>query len=214
MVSPPITYESYWDLRLDDGIPKRYGIFASYLQDGSSVADLGCGDGRLLKYLSGAKKLLVYDGYDISENAVQKAEKKGIHCQTADLTKPDFCLSRNYDFIILSEVIEHITLPENILSSIKNRFNKAVLLSFPNTGYLPYRLRLFLLGRFPVQWNWHPSEHVRFWTLRDFRDWAKNIGYEIVSIEVADGIPILSELMPGLFASSIVAVLKNSKEQP
>jgi hypothetical protein len=82
------------------------------------------------------------------------------------------------DYIILSEVLEHLPNPEALLTRLRDRFNRRLLIDIPNTGAMNDRLRL-LFGRFPKQWVFHPAEHLRFWTVKDFMHLCRQLGYEI-----------------------------------
>ena len=75
-------------------------------------------------------------------------------------------------------MIEHLPRPEDLLLSLKARFRKSIIVTIPNSGFSGERLRL-LLGRFPKQWVYHPSEHIRFWAVPDFLFWCQQIGYRV-----------------------------------
>jgi hypothetical protein len=80
-----------------------------------------------------------------------------------------------------------------------------VILSIPNVGYLGSRIRLALFGRFPTtNCVYHIKEHVRHWTLTDFREWTSRLGLRITHVEAQYGAPVARRLRPGLFAKGIV----------
>ena len=87
--------------------------------------------------------------------------------------------------------------------NIRRSFPTAtVLASVPNTGDIASRLRL-LFGRFPKQWIVHPGEHVRYWTLRDFKLMASQLGYDIVRVSPLRG-RTLAPYFPGLMSEALV----------
>lgn len=211
MKTPVINYDMYWQLRNTvklRNLPKRFSIIKDMIKDNSSILDIGCGDGSMLQYITKDKNIKEHMGYDISKEAAAAAQSRGVNAAVNDITSKTFFLEKKYDYIILSEVIEHIVQPEEIIEKIKNSFNNALILSLPNSGYFTYRLRLFFIGRFPVQWAIHPSEHLRYWTVKDFKDWAAFLGFSIKTIKQGDGIPFLGDIWPNLFASQIVVLLK------
>ncbi len=110
--------------------------------------------------------------------------------------------------MILSEIIEHVPDPESLLDSLRPFARQAIIVSIPNTGFHQHRLRL-LLGRFPLQWVVTPGEHLRYWTLADFRWWARQIGFEISAEIPYEGTPILKSIYPSLFAAAFVYVLRS-----
>lgn len=201
-------YADYWQTRGDSSWTTRYDIFAGFIETGSSVLDLGCGDGYALDYLR-EKKGIRGSGMDISGPAVEKAREHGVEAELADITAPGFELSGTYDYILISEVIKHIARPEDLLRKTRGHFTKGLIISIPNSGHYIHRLRL-LAGRFPVQWMLHPGEHLRFWTLRDFRNWAAWLGFEVVAVKSNTGVLFLHRVCPSLFADNLVFLIKKT----
>jgi len=202
-------YNKYWGAKGKFGFSTRYPVFADVIEKDSSVLDIGCGDGSTLIYLIEKKKIRG-EGVDISERAVNMARAGGIQAHVADVSSDKFKIRKKYDYIIVSEVLEHIPNPEDVMKKAKGRFNKLLIISMPNTGHYLYRLRL-LFGRFPVQWAYHPGEHLRFWTVKDFRQWAGELGFRIVGMRTHSGVPFLRVALPALFADSIVYLLEEKR---
>lgn len=176
-----------------------------------TILDIGCGDGTVLAYVKGRTELARAIGVDISEVALMKAREQGIETfrSQADPLK-DLPISLRADYVFLFEVLEHMVNPEAQLRASFDIANRAVFFSFPNTGYITHRFRL-LLGRFPLQWRVHPSEHLRFWTFRDLLWWLKALGYKNYRIHAYEGVPVLNTLWPSLFAQALFVYLP--KEQ-
>lgn len=189
--------------------PNRFFIYEKLVSEKSTVLDIGCGDGTLLKYLE-EKKHIAGSGMDISKVGVDRARAKGINAQVCNITDSGFSLKEAYGYIILSEIIEHIPEPELIFKKIENSFHTSVLISIPNAAYLPYRIRL-LMGKFPAQWTIHPSEHLRYWSIVDFKHWVKELGFYVEKYYVYDGFPLLWKIFPNLFGLSTVFVIKKVK---
>ena len=205
-----MNYDEYWLLRGRHSAQPRYKIFCEFIEEGASVMDIGCGDGTALKYLQKGRNIRAY-GVDISREAVRLAQEIGINATVGDITSPSFTLSKVYDYILLTEVLEHLTSPEEVIQKVKHHFNKLLVISIPNIGYYQHRLRL-LLGRFPIQWGWHPSEHLRFWTVKDFLHWSRSLGLTIVAVKSSNGFPLLHRRFPNLLGNQIVFILKNTTE--
>lgn len=203
-------YNDYWRAKGDMLFTGRCPVFASLVAPGSSVLDIGCGEGTTLKFLE--EKLGIRgSGVDISPEAVGMARKKGVAASQADASSREFRISEVYDHIIISEVLEHIPNPEELLSKVKGRFRTSLIISIPNSAYYLHRLRL-LFGRFPVQWAWHPGEHLRFWSLTDFRELLEETGFEIISVKTHSGFLFLHGLWPNLFADSAVFEVREAKK--
>lgn len=215
-----VDYDTYWDNKAQSGLGhlspwrlRRAQVFASITERGERILDLGVGDGALLQYMIEQKNIEGY-GLDISQKAVDFCRARGLSVGLADITRPigenlaqHFPDVPQFDYVILSEIIEHIPDPESLLNSLRPYVRKGIIVSIPNTGYHQHRLRL-LLGRFPLQWVVTPGEHVRFWTRADFRWWARQLGFTIVREVPYEGTPSLKDLWPSLFAAAFVYVLK------
>lgn len=200
-------YDAYWRTRGPHDVQPRVRLIAGLIQPGASVYDVGCGDGTALAYLRQTRHIEAY-GCDLSEVAVRMAQEKGLHVQVCDVTAPDFRFTDTFDYIILSEVIEHIPDPEALLQKAGGHFHQSLIITIPNIGHIKHRARL-LFGRFPVQWVYHPGEHLRYWTVLDFARWARDLGFRVTALHVSNGTPWLCKRWPNLFANQVVFVLQN-----
>jgi methionine biosynthesis protein MetW len=201
-----LDYDDYWARRDADVFQPRFKLIADLLRPGCRVIDLGCGDGSLLRYLHRAKGISGW-GVDISSRAVATARSLGTKSEVADITDPSFRLPSDFDSVVISEVLEHIADPERLLVNLHASGANDLIVTLPNTGFVEHRLRL-MLGRFPVQWLFHPGEHLRFWTVADFAVTASATGYTVVSVRGALGWFPFARAFPSLFASQIVFHLK------
>lgn len=211
-----VDYDTYWNNKAQAGLGnlsawrlRRAQVFTSLVEDGDRVLDLGVGDGALLHYMLEHKDIRAY-GLDVSPKAVEFCRAHGLEVDLADINKPisDF-LDGPYDYIILSEIIEHLPDPERLLGDLRPHVRKGIIVSIPNTGYHQHRLRL-LFGRFPLQWVVTPGEHLRFWTRADFHWWAQQINFCIAREVPYQGTRWLKDLWPGLFAAAFVFVLRDA----
>jgi methionine biosynthesis protein MetW len=201
-----LNYDDYWANRPVDDTHPRFRLIAGLIPDGSRVLDIGCGDGSLLLYLAETRNTTGF-GVDISEFAVAHARQRGAACDVADVTDPSFRVPTEVNTVIISEVLEHIADPEALLLRLRESGIQHVVVTVPNTGYLEHRLRL-AFGRFPVQWLLHPGEHLRFWTIADFKETAIATGYRVRSVLPALGWFPLARIRPSLFASQVVYELE------
>ena len=201
-----LNYDDYWRARGDHQVVARFPIIAKHLKRGETLLDIGCGEGTGVAYLVASSGVLGV-GFDISQVAVEMARCKGVDARVADVMASDFALDHPYDTVLISEVLEHLAEPERVLTRVRDHVGKRLILTFPNIGYLPHRLRL-LFGSFPVQWGWHPGEHLRFWSLSDFEWWLNQLGYQLVSVEASNGIRGLARAWPSLFGNQIVVVAR------
>lgn len=174
-----LNYTDYWKKYKYIKVEKiyRYKLIGEIITPGSNVLDIGCGEGSLLGYLK-KEKNVEGEGIDISEEAIKIAHQKGVKAEIMDITREDYAIEKKYDYIIISSVLEHIPNPEELILKIKNNFTQNLLIIVPNTGFIADRARL-LSGRFPKQWIFHPSEHLRFWSVKDFIFWNDQLGLKV-----------------------------------
>lgn len=190
-------YERYWEARgRTTGLPNRVLIFAEWIAEGSRVLEVGCGDGAGAEYLARARGCRVL-AVDVSERAVRFARERGVDAHQRDVVRDPFPRD-TFDYVVLSEVLEHVPLPEEVLAALRPSAPR-FLVSVPNTAYLFYRICLGFRGRFPTQWVVHPAEHLRFWSVTDFRAWAQAQGFEVARAAASTGFPFLKRWHHNLF---------------
>lgn len=210
-----VDYDKYWEKRrgksdsLDLSLwqKERADYILDMIEEGSSIMDIGCGNGSLLKYLKD-KKNIQGVGVDISDDVLVVAEKNDIKVFKRDISNHISLKDLpEVDYILGLEILEHLSSPEELIFSLKNKTKKGFIFSFPNTGYYEHRLRL-LLGRFPLQWVVHPGEHLRFWTAKDTKWWIKSLGFTLDKLVIYQGIPVLNKIFPKLFGRGILIKIK------
>jgi len=202
-------YDEYWKTRSElAGVQPRFPIMANMIQDDSSVLDIGCGDGTFLAYLESQKDVDEI-GIDISQVAVERALDRGVCARVQTLDEMIFeANERQFDYVVTSEVVEHIPHPEEFIQKAWTLAEKSLLVTIPNIAYWPHRVRL-LCGRFPVQWVHHPGEHLRFWSISDFSDWLYKLdlpGVTRMTYFPSNGFTALNlyQLWPNLFCNQVV----------
>ena len=152
------------------------------------------------------KKKIEELGIDISQIAIEAAKRKGINVMKFDAARGDFMKLTGYNYIVMLDFLEHIVNGEEVLLRLKDLNPEAVIIvSIPNAGYYFNRFRLFFGGRFIFQ-LYHPAWHVRFWTIKDFVNMAKNLGLVIDKIIPYHGtfIFLLRRVFPNIFAEYVL----------
>jgi len=194
-------YNQYWQNRKDSKVKYRYRVFGSWIEPNSKILDIGCGDGIFAAYLKEYKKGVI-TGVDISEEACERTRKKNIECFCIDVEKGLPFETNSFDYVIASEILEHIGSSEAALKEMIRVSGKYLIVSVPNIAFWRYRLQL-LFGRFPKQWLIHPVEHLRFWSYKDFKKWLKQFNLEISAFRGTAGKRWLRDIWPNLFAQQI-----------
>lgn len=198
-----INYDDYWKSRgfkLREKLMAREAIFFNWIPQGARVLDIGCGNSRLLLELK-EKKGCDVAGIDISPLVIDGLKDLGIKGITADIQGPDFTPEDRYDYIIASEVLEHLSQPEELVSKLLDHA-KYFVLSVPNSAFYRYRTGLMFGGRFFTQWAVHPSEHLRYWSHKDFLEWLRAMTLSVIKSKASNG-PLLRKLWPNMFGHQI-----------
>jgi methionine biosynthesis protein MetW len=206
-------YDEYWRLRglkLRRHLREREELFIDWVKEGSKVLDIACGDAPVLLELKQQKNCQV-EGSDISPLILSEQEKHNIPTFVSNISSEDFKLEKQYDYVILSELLEHLVHPEKFLGKIRHN-TKYLIISIPNSAFYRYRTDFLVRGRFFTQWVHHPSEHVRFWSHIDFLDWLKALDLEVVKCEASNGLRIgpikLFNFWKNLFGHQICYLVK------
>ena len=193
-------YETYWSKRGGWGYKPRHEIFARWIGNDARVLDVGCGDCCFLEYLKKRNKNIEAIGTDIADNSVSVCKNQSIEAFQHDATKPFALKDKSFNYVVISETLEHIPNPEELLLEARRIARKAVLVSIPNIALWKHRVRLMFGGRFPKQWALEPMEHLRFFSIKDFRDAVRKLGFKVREQVSSSGTRILKHLWPNLFA--------------
>jgi methionine biosynthesis protein MetW len=152
-----------------------YAIIGDIVQPGSSVLDLGCGDGELLGWLA-EKKGVDARGVEISGEKVQRAIARGVSVYQGDIDQgladyPD----RTFDYVILGQTLQETRHPRAVLNEML-RVGRRAIVAFPNFGHWRMRLSMLMSGRAPrtklFPYDWYDSPNIHFLTVHDFEELA------------------------------------------
>ena len=144
---------------------------------------IGCGKGFFANEL--ARQGNRVDGVDVLPDAPEESELRSYY--SADLDNGiapvlDQLRGRQYDRVLLLDVLEHLKDPERILRQSRTAVKPegVLIVSVPNVANITVRLAL-LFGRFNYQERGILDRtHLRFFTRRTARAMLKDQQYEIL----------------------------------
>lgn len=159
-----------------------YAIISEWIEPGSRVLDLGCGDGELLAWLAENKSVQAR-GIEIDVRRVQRAIARGVSVYHGDIDQGlTDCPDESFDFVILSQTLQETRRPLHVLREML-RVGRRAIVAFPNYGHWSVRLALLVRGRAPVTrcfpYQWYDSPNIHFFTIRDFQALVCEQGWKV-----------------------------------
>ncbi|MBW1862469.1 MAG: methionine biosynthesis protein MetW [Deltaproteobacteria bacterium] len=162
-------------------------IVASWIEPGSKVLDLGCGAGDLLSFLK-ENKGVVGTGIERIEAKVAQCIERGLSVLQGDINEEVFDYpDETFDYVVLSQTLQQVYKPAELIQSLL-RIGRRGIVSFPNFSHWVIRMQLLLSGYAPITkqlpYEWYNTPNIRVITIKDFRKFSKEVGFEILK-EVA-----------------------------
>jgi methionine biosynthesis protein MetW len=161
----------YENIRLD------HQIISQWVGPGSSVLDLGCGNGDLL-YVLIKKKNARGHGLEINEQEIYKCVAKGLNVLHGDIEKglSDY-KDKSFDYVILNQSLQQIRSVDAVIKDAL-RVGKKVVVGFPNFAYYRSRMQIFFGGRTPVNealpYQWYETPNLHFFSISDFLEYCRS----------------------------------------
>ena len=156
-----------------NGIRNDWQLIESLIKPRSTVLDIGCGEGGLIKQLE-ANIQSDTRGLEIDSELTRKAIAQGLNVVQGnaehDLTQYS---NQSFDYVILSQTLQVMLKPKDVLNELLRIGSKAIV-SFPNFGHWKIRFQLLLRGRSPITeglpYTWYETPNFHFFTIKDFQD--------------------------------------------
>ena len=162
-----------------------------WIESGSSVLDLGCGDGALLELLT-AEKRVRGTGVDIDLDKIVACTAKGLSVVQRDLNRSLDCFETGaYDYVIVSQTIHQLLEPDRMLAEAL-RIGRRAVVSFPNFGHYSLRLQLLCTGKMPksstLPFEWYRTPNIHLMTIADFERFCEERAIRILHrVDISGG---------------------------
>ena len=162
-------------------------LILDLITEGSSVLDLGCGDGDLLAMLREREQRLGHAparlcGVEVSQDRIIATARRGLDVIDYDLNVglPGF-ETRSFDYVVLSATLQTLEDVEMVIGEMVRVGHKAIV-SFPNFAHRDLRDSFVREGKSPkapgdYEHEWYNTPNRRFPTVADFDDFLAAKGY-------------------------------------
>jgi len=165
-------------------------IISEWIEPGSRVLDLGCGDGTLLDYLKRERNVDGY-GLEIDPENIVACIQRGVSVIQSDLDAglSDYFDDNSFDYVVMTQTLQAMHYPSRLLSEML-RVGRQGIVTFPNFGHWQTRLQIALGGHMPksraLPNEWYDTPNIHLCTLKDFEELCQHLNIGILQRNVVD----------------------------
>jgi len=194
-------------------VPLEYRAIIEWILQGSSVLDLGCGNGELLSLLV-REKSVRGQGIEINEQAIYQCVAKGLSVFHEDIDNglSDYA-DQSFDYVILNQSFQQVKNPDIVLKEAL-RVGREAIVGFPNFAHYLARLRMFFRGKAPITpslpYEWHDTPNLHFLSISDFIEYCHKKNVKIRK-SFFIGKNRRAMIFPNLFALTGIFLISNGK---
>jgi 2-polyprenyl-3-methyl-5-hydroxy-6-metoxy-1,4-benzoquinol methylase len=159
----------YFKTEFEHKLPFVEDFLSTYVNSESNVLDWGGDDGKSTPFKNQVKNIFIYD---ITEKQLEGNIK---HIDSEKL------LESNFDLIVCSNVLEHVSFPVDFVKNIKNCMSSQTVLYIE----VPFeKLMDSTQDVLSKKRHWH--EHINFYSELSLKNMIENSGLEIIKFDVLD----------------------------
>lgn len=166
-----------------------FAIISDWIDQGSRVLDLACGEGTLLADLGKNKKVRGY-GLEINPQNIQNCIESGVNVLEQNIDRGlDNFGDQSFDTVVMTQALQALQFPHLALDEML-RVGRECIVTFPNFGHWRCRWYLATKGRMPVSkfmpYTWYDTPNIHFCTFKDFEDLCHQKKLKIINRMVTD----------------------------
>jgi len=189
---------------------KTAEVIENWVNSGSRILDLGCGDGTILEALKLNKSIEGY-GVEIDKENILACIEKGIDVieQNIDEGLSNF-QDKSFDTVLVSQTIQVLKNPKLALEEI-TRIGHQSLIVIPNFGHWRSRLTVFLGGKMPVTETlpdkWYETQNIHLCTVADFENLCSELDIVIEEKKILNAkgeVSSISSSWSNLLSSAVI----------
>lgn len=164
-------------------------IIQQWIEPGSNILDLGCGDGSLLHFLQDSKSVRGI-GLEIDEKNIEQCISNGVNVIEQDIDQSlEYFQDNSFDTVLLAQTLQALSKPDVLIDEML-RIGKNGIVTFPNFGNWKSRFYLSARGRMPVSkfmpHSWYNTPNIHFCTVKDFDALCRGKNIRILERTVVD----------------------------
>lgn len=189
---------------------QEYEIISGWIKPHARVLDLGCGNGKLLEYLTRTKQINGY-GLEISAECIAECISRGVSVieQNFDNGLDNFP-SSSFDVVLLASTLQATARPDILVKEML-RIGTTAIVTFPNFSHWVHRFHLLFQGKMPVSkflpYEWYDTPNIHHCTIKDFNNLCATEGINIVDRKV-EGMRSLVKLSANLWGRQAMYLIR------